>query len=199
MSRSDIIYTPGMGRWEPNASNRLREAAMDLFTERGFEQTTVADIAERAGLTARTFFRYFADKREVLFDRSESLQEHLVAAVDQCPPEASAMEAVGAALDAAAAMLGERRDYSRQRQVVITAHAELRERELTKMARLAVALSEALRRRGIAEPDASLAAEAGIAVLRVAFERWVSEPGDVGLAELMRESLDRLRKVTSRP
>src|SRR6476646_11290453 len=95
-----------MGRWEPDASGRLREAAMELYVERGFEQTTVAEIAKRAGLTARTFFRYFADKREVLFAGSLSLQEQLVHALDAAPMSASAMQAVSAALDAAAITLG---------------------------------------------------------------------------------------------
>src|SRR5664280_457659 len=121
-----------MGRWEPNASGRLREAAMELYIERGFEQTTVAEIAARAGLTARTFFRYFADKREVLFGGSASLQELLVAALEGAPDAASPMEAVAAALDEAAAVLGQGREYSRKRQSVIAANAELRERELIK-------------------------------------------------------------------
>src|SRR5512139_176471 len=115
-----------MGRWEPNASARLREAAMELYLERGFEQTTVAEIAERAGLTARTFFRHFADKREVLFAGSAALQEQLVSALAAAPESAPPMEAVAAALDAAAAVLGERHEYSRQRQSVIAANPELR-------------------------------------------------------------------------
>src|SRR5690349_17977214 len=107
-----------MGRWEPNASGRLRQAAMELYVERGFEQTTVADIAERAGLTARTFFRYFDDKREVLFGGSAELQERLVGALDAAPAAASPMVAVAAALDAAASMLGENREFARKRQSV---------------------------------------------------------------------------------
>src|SRR5664279_4589818 len=182
-----------VGRWEPNASGRLRQAAMELYLERGFEQTTVAEIAERAGLTARTFFRHFADKREVLFAGSVSLQEHLVGALDDAPDSASPMAAVSAALAAAAAALGQHREYSRQRQAVIAANVELRERELIKMASLAVALADGLRRRGVADPNASLAAEAGVAVLRVAFERWVSEPDDQDLWHVMRESLDQLK------
>ncbi|MGF7236735.1 MAG: TetR family transcriptional regulator [Frankia sp.] len=186
-----------MGRWEPNASGRLREAAMELYVERGFEQTTVAEIAQRAGLTARTFFRYFADKREVLFAGSASLQEHLVDALEGAPESASPMEAVAAALAAAATMLGERRDFSRQRQSVIAANAELRERELIKMASLSAALADGLRRRDVTDPDASLAAEAGIAVFRVAFERWVNEPTDRDLSLVMRESLDQLKALTA--
>jgi AcrR family transcriptional regulator len=186
-----------MGRWEPNASGRLREAAMELYVERGFEQTTVAEIAQRAGLTARTFFRYFADKREVLFAGSALLQESLVSALEGAPESASPMQAVAAALDAAAAMLGERRDYSRKRQSVIAANAELLERELIKMASLSAALADGLRRRGVTDPAAGLAAEAGVAVFRVAFERWVSAPDDLALSKVMRESLDQLKALST--
>jgi len=186
-----------MARWEPNAQGRLAQAALELFAQRGYEQTTVAEIAERAGLTARTFFRYFADKREVLFAGSSELQDRLVAALESAPADATAMEAVAAALDEAAELLGGHRDYSRQRQAVIAAHQELRERELFKMSTLAVALADALRRRVVPEPNASLAAEAGVAVFRVAFERWVSEPGEQTLGELMRSSLAQLRTLTA--
>jgi AcrR family transcriptional regulator len=170
---------------------------MELYVERGFEQTTVAEIAQRAGLTARTFFRYFADKREVLFAGSASLQEQLVGALEGVPHSAPPMEAVSAALDTAATVLGQRRDYSRRRQSVIAANAELRERELIKMASLSAALADGLRRRGVTDPDASLAAEAGVAVFRVAFERWVGEPTDRDLSQIMRESLDQLRALTA--
>src|ERR1700745_2396358 len=122
MSLHVITYTRAMARWEPDASGRLREAALDLYVQRGFEQTTVADIAERAGLTARTFFRYFTDKREVLFAGSAELQASLVSALEAAPPTASPLDAVGAALDAAADLLGGRQDYSRQRQAVIAAN-----------------------------------------------------------------------------
>lgn len=186
-----------MGRWEPDASGRLRQAAMELYVEHGFEQTTVAEIAQRAGLTARTFFRYFADKREVLFASSASLQEHLVSAVDGAPDSAAPMEAVAAALDAAAGMLGQHRDYSRRRQSVIAANPELQERELIKMASLTVALAAGLRHRGASVADAGLAAEVGIAVLRVSFERWLNEPGECDLSQLMRESLDQLKALTA--
>ena len=170
---------------------------MELYIDRGFEQTTVADIAERAGLTARTFFRYFADKREVLFNGSAILQDRMVAALESAPADASPMDAVAAALDAAADMLGGNQEFSRSRQAVISSHTELRERELIKMASLSAALAEGLRRRGIADPRAMLAAEAGIAVFRVSFERWVTEPGDAELAEVMHDSLAGLRALTA--
>src|SRR5690348_5558484 len=117
-----------MARWEPNAAGRLRDAAMELYVERGYEQTTVADIAERAGLTPRTFFRYFTDKREVLFNGSQALEAAMLEALEK--PTANPMDAVAAALDAAAQMLGTRRDFSRARQTIIDSSAELREREL---------------------------------------------------------------------
>jgi AcrR family transcriptional regulator len=186
-----------VGRWEADACGRLREAAMRLYVERGYEQTTVAEIAKQAGVTARTFFRYFADKREVLFDGSDELEKRLVAALDAAPGTATPIEAVAAALDTAAALLGEHRTWSRQRQSVIAANPELLERELIKMARLAAALAGGLRRRGVGEPDASLAAEAGIVVLRVAFDQWVSfDDSGPGLADTMRAALERLRTVT---
>jgi AcrR family transcriptional regulator len=187
-----------VGRWEPGASGRLREAAMQLYVERGFEQTTVADIAQRAGLTARTFFRYFADKREVLFAGSAALEAALVRALEEAPAAAGPIEAVAAALDAAAATLGQHRDFSRQRYNVIEANAELRERELIKMASLATAFAAALRQRGVAPAVASLAAETGVAVFRVAFERWVTDPDDPKLAEVMRTTLADLAGLTTR-
>jgi AcrR family transcriptional regulator len=198
MSLSVITYTRAMGRWEPNASGRLREAALELYVERGFEQTTVADIAQRAGLTARTFFRYYADKREVLFAGSDLLQQRLVSALAQAPATAAPMDAVAAALDEAADALGGQREFSRRRQSVITAHAELRERELIKMASLSAALADGLRGRGVAEPEASLAAEAGIVVFRVAFERWVAASDARSLADIIHDSLDQLRALAAR-
>jgi AcrR family transcriptional regulator len=187
-----------MSRWEPDARGRLAQAALDLYGERGFEQTTVAEIATRAGLTERTFFRHFADKREVLFSGSEVLQELMVTAVVQAPDAWAPMEAVAAGLRAGAEALSERRDFSRQRHAVISANAELRERELIKLASLAGALADALRRRGVADPAASLTAEAGIAVFRVAFERWVQEGNDREVVVLIDDSLDELRAVTAR-
>ena len=199
MSAAVIIfdYDRRMGRWEPDSRGRLEQAALALYGESGFEATTVAEIAERAGLTERTFFRYFADKREVLFGGAAMLQELLVSGVSGAPDSASPIEAVLAALEAAGVLLQERRAFARQRQMIIAASDELRERELIKLASLATALADALRRRGVADPAASLTAEAGIAVFRVAFERWTEESGQQDLPRLIRESLDELRVVTA--
>ena len=186
-----------MGRWEPNARGRLELAGLELYSERGFEQTTVAEIATRAGLTERTFFRHFADKREVLFAGAGLLQELLVSTLASIPDSAAPIDAVAAALEVAGALLEERREYSRKRQTVIAANAELQERELIKLASLASALANALRLRGVRDPAASLTAEAGIAVFKVAFERWVNESSQRGLPQLIRESLDELKAVTA--
>ncbi len=168
---------------------------MALYVEHGYEQTTVAEIAERAGVTPRTFFRHFADKREVLFAGSEMLGVRMVAAVDAAPPTSSPMEAIALALDEAASMIGANRTFSRQRQSLITANRELHERELIKLAGLANSLGAALRRRGVSEPQASLAAEAGIAVLRVAFERWLTGRARP-LNDVMRECSAALTSLT---
>jgi AcrR family transcriptional regulator len=184
-----------MGRWEPDAVGRLQRAAMDLYTERGFEQTTVAEIAARAGLTERTFFRHFADKREVLFAGSASLQELMVSTLAGVPASATPLDAVTTAVAAAGDLLGQRRDYSRIRQAVIDKNPELRERELIKLASLAAALADTLRLRGVPDPAASLTAEAGIAVFKVAFDTWVGASNERDLTQLIHDSLDQLKAI----
>ena len=186
-----------MARWEPNAHDRLQQAALDLYGERGFEQTTVAEIAKRAGLTERTFFRYFADKPEVLFSGAAALQDFLVALVAEAPDSAAPIDVVVSALEATAGFFQERREFSTRRQAVIDANADLRNRELIKLATLASAIADQLRRRGVSDPAASLTAEAGIAVFKAAFERWISEPAQHDFAKLIRESLDELRTLTA--
>ena len=186
ITRYDLL----MGRWEPNARGRLEQAALELYRERGFDSTTVAEIAERAGLTERTFFRHYADKREVLFGGAGMLQDMLVTCVREAPAQLAAMEAIIAALVAVAeGVFEERRDFARQRQAVIASNTELQEREVVKLATLAGAVAGALRERGVGDPAASLAAEAGMAVFKVAFERWVSQPASAGkpLAAYLRE------------
>jgi AcrR family transcriptional regulator len=187
----------GVTRWQPNARGRLELAALELYSERGFEQTTVAEIAERAGLTERTFFRHFADKREVLFGGAVGLQELLVNAVADAPDSLAPLDAVAVGLDAAGALLQERREFASRRQSIIAANAELQERELIKLASLAAAIADVLRRRGVGDPAAGLAAEAGIAVFKIAFERWVEDADPQSLQALMRDSLDELQAVTA--
>jgi AcrR family transcriptional regulator len=195
MSAAVITYHRVMGRWEPDARGRLAQAAMALYAEQGFEQTTVAEIARQAGLTERTFFRHFADKREVLFYGMEMLRGLLVRAVADAPASATAIEAVGAALETAGALLQENPERVRLRDAIVSANAELRERELIKLAAMASAMADALHDRGIPEPAATLAAETGIAVFKVAFARWISEPGQPELPGIIRRSMAELRDV----
>ncbi|GAX52380.1 TetR/AcrR family transcriptional regulator [Streptomyces olivochromogenes] len=186
-----------MGRWEPNAHGRLAAAALELYSERGYEQTTVAEIARRAGLTERTFFRHYADKREVLFATSGEFQELFVRAVAGALKSAAPIDALAVGLDAVSEMLTDQRDCVRTRQAVIMANPELQERDLIKLTSMSAALADTLRRHGVTEPAASLAAEAGVAVFKVGFERWVAGDEERELSRLMRESLDELKAVTA--
>jgi AcrR family transcriptional regulator len=195
MSVTVVTYDRVMGRWEPNARGRLAKAALELYAEQGFEQTTAAEIARAAGLTERSFFRHFADKREVLFYGMDSVRDLIVGAVADAPSSAGPMEAVGAALQAVAAMVEETPEFARKRSSVVSANAELRERELVKLAGIAAAMTGALRDRGVREPAASLAAETGIVVYRVAFARWISEPGQADLSHLLRYCTAELKGV----
>jgi AcrR family transcriptional regulator len=188
-----------MTRWEPDPRGRLEKAAMELYRERGFEQTTVAQIAERAGLTERTFFRHFSDKREILFAGGAQLQQLVVSAVVSAPDSATPLEAAVAGIEAANAMLEEHRGrvFARQRQAIIAASPELRERELHKLAAMATGVAESLRERGVGAPAAAILGDVAIALFRVSFERWVAQRSGPGLSELMRESLAELRALTA--
>jgi AcrR family transcriptional regulator len=196
MSLTAIKYHRGVSRWEPNAQGRLVQAALELYVERGFEQTTVAEIAKLAGLTERTFFRYFGDKREVLFWGAGALQELLVSAIATAPKTEAPIATIRSAIEAAGAVFQERREGSLLRQSVIALNTELQERELIKLASLAAAMAEGLRQRGVAEPGASLTAEAGIAVLKIAFERWVKAGGELDLPRLIRDTFDDFKTAT---
>ena len=197
MSATDITLGSRIVRWEPGSRSRLQGAALALYGERGFENTTVAEIAERAGVTERTFFRHFTDKREVLFWGAGALQELLVDAVAGAPDSAAPIDAVAAALAAAGALFEQRREGSMLRQSIITASTELRERELIKLAALASALADALRKRGVEDPAASLTGEAAIAVFKVAVERWVDTTNRLTLMQLISDSFDELKAVTA--
>jgi AcrR family transcriptional regulator len=186
-----------MGRWQPDARARLQEAALVLYGERGYEQTTVAEIAERAGLTKRTFFRYFADKREVLFWGSELLERQMVAAIEAAPASVSAFGVIGAALDAAAVVFEEVREFAGPRHRIIASSPELRERELIKAASLAAAMARALRARGLGDTAATLAAHMGITIMHVAFEQWVDDPDKTPFQRIARDALAQLHEIAS--
>jgi len=187
-----------MSRWQPDAPGRLQQAAFELYAEHGYEDTTVAEIAERASLTERTFFRHFADKREVLFRGSSELQQLIVDAVDAAPASATPMQAIATGLAAAGAIFDARmRPYSRQRQTVIDANPELQEREVSKFAVLAAALADALRRRGVPNPAAGLTADAGTAVFRVAFDHWIRDDSERDFAWFVHDGIAELRAVAA--
>jgi AcrR family transcriptional regulator len=198
MSVDDMrSYNGVMGRWEPNAGNRLQKAAMELYAEQGFENTTVAEIAERAGLSERTFFRHFTDKREVLFAGAGELQRFLVDAVASAPQSCPPIVAVASAFEATGAFFDDRRTGAQLRQAVINANPELQERELIKLASMASALAQALRERGVHEPTATLASEAGVVAFRVAFDNWVQPMNTRDLADVIRQAFSQLVDVTS--
>ncbi len=189
-------YDRAMGRWEAGSKGRLQEAALALYSERGFDQTTAAQIAERAGLTERTFFRHFADKREVLFAGMSALEERIVGGVAEAPASVGPLEAVAIGLRAGASVIGEfRRDLSRQRQAVIAANPELRERELAKLADWAAAIAVVLDDRGVGEPQATLAAETGMTVFRVALAQWASEEDGQDLTDIVRDAMTEVREL----
>jgi AcrR family transcriptional regulator len=171
-------------------------AALELFAERGYEQTTVAEIAERAGLTKRTFFRHYADKREVLFAGGDAFQKMFVDALAAAPADAGPLEAIGLSIRAGGEFLADRHAFARQRAAVIAANPSLQERELVKLASVAEALAAGLRERGVPEPAASLTAQTGMAVFHVGFARWVAGENPRPLPELIADSLDELRAVT---
>ncbi|MEU1271186.1 helix-turn-helix domain-containing protein [Streptomyces sp. NPDC005799] len=167
-----------MARWEPNARERLERAALALFVERGYDATTVAEIADRAGLTKSTFFRHFADKREVVFGGRDQLADRFAEVIRGASPETTVAGCLTAALESVARVFTpERQDLARQRRAVTTAHSELRERELLKLARLSEAIGAALRDRGVDDTTSRLAAEMGVLAFTTAFARW-TEPGN---------------------
>jgi AcrR family transcriptional regulator len=186
-----------MARWKPDAPGRLILAALTLFAEQGYQATTVVEIAERAGLTQRTFFRYFSDKREVLFSGSEELGRLWLEAVAAAPPDATPLAAVTAGLDPVAKLFIERHDFARIRAGIIEANPELKERELIKLQSLAGAIEAALIERGVSASAAILAAQAGVTVFHVAFASWVHQDDPAAFGRLMDESLQELRSVTA--
>jgi AcrR family transcriptional regulator len=186
-----------MSRWEPDARGRLEQAAMELFEERGYARTTVEDIAARAGLTERTFFRYFTDKREVLFSGSAALEASILEAIAAAPASLAPLAAVTAAFDALTPWFHSRRGHARKRRAVIAAHAELSERELIKLSTLARAIAVSLRQRGLAAPAAELVAETGIAIFKNAFERWADDKRAQDLAVHVRAAVAELQAATA--
>jgi AcrR family transcriptional regulator len=186
-----------MARWEPGSRERLQGAALDLFSQQGYGSTTVAEIAARAGVTKRTFFRHFADKRDVLFAGAGELEAVLAEGIVQAPRDLAPLDAIIAALAAAGADPVVPRRYLRQRQTVVGASPELMERELIKFDSLTLAFADALRRRDVDALTASLAAQAGISIFRTAYARWVQSGDDEDMGPIVRDVLTRFRAAVA--
>ncbi|WP_432827379.1 TetR/AcrR family transcriptional regulator [Dactylosporangium sp. CA-092794] len=190
-----------MSRWEPNARERLERAAVELFVEQGFAETTVPQITARAGLTTRTFFRHFADKREVLFAADEEIPDFAEQFLAEAPPALGPMAVIAEGLEkVAAARFEGRLDYLRTRRAVIQADEGLRERELRKLSALAEAMQRGFRRRGLDDLAAMLAAQLAATVLSVTITRWLDQDGaDQPLSALVRDTLRALRSLAADP
>ncbi|MBR7828382.1 TetR/AcrR family transcriptional regulator [Actinospica sp. MGRD01-02] len=182
-----------MPRWEQGAEERLRDAAIELFLEHGYENVTVAQITERAGLTRRTFSRYFTDKRDVLFAGSEMLPVALADAVLKADTALTPFEALLTALEQVGDVLADRvAQHAAQRRAIVDASPELRERGRTKFADVAEALAGALRQRGASPSSAALLADVGVAIFQTAFGRWVDAPKEATLAQRVREAAEEI-------
>ena len=189
-----------MARWEPGARERLVASAVDLFTENGYDATTVAQIAERAGVTRSTFFRHFTDKREVLVAGQETLSRLLAEGITGAPTDATPLEAVAAGLTRAADEMGPmNRELGPRLKAAVAASAELQERDALKSVGLAAAMRTALMDRGVPEPIAHLAAELGVLAFKRGYARWseAARDGDEGLAPHALAALNDLRTAAA--
>lgn len=184
-----------MPRWEHGSEERMQKAAMDLFSEQGFENTSVGEIAARAGVTNRTFFRYFSDKREVLFAGSAHLRAALVEKILQSPNVAEPLQLVHQTLTGFNWRSLGSRDFQRQRQAVIAANPELQERDLIKHYSIAVGLAEALQQHGVHHDIAQLAARVGLQTFFTAYEHWLSAGDKADLAAISVSHMALLAKV----
>jgi AcrR family transcriptional regulator len=186
-----------MARWQPDTRARLQAAALELFVDRGYDETTAADIADAAGVTERTFFRHFTDKREVLFDGQQFFSQAFLDGIQAARPDDAPLAVVASALEGAAAFFPDgRREWSRSRQAIIDAHPALQERELLKLSGLAIEVAAALRTHGVAEPAATLAAQSCLTVFGVSFATWIADGDTRPFAEISRDTLAQLRALT---
>jgi AcrR family transcriptional regulator len=189
-----------MSRWEPDARGRLVVAAVDLFTEQGYDATTVAQIAERAGVTKSTFFRYFPDKRELLVAGQETLSRLMTEGIAEAPDDASPLEAVAAGLERASSAMGPvNREIAPRLKAAVAASAELQERDALKSVSLAAAMTTALVARGVPDPTAALAGELGLLAFKRGFAEWSEGDRDAKdeLAGYVLSALDELRAASA--
>ncbi|RJO70100.1 TetR/AcrR family transcriptional regulator [Nocardia panacis] len=183
-----------MARWRPGARERLVLAAVDLFAEQGYDTTTVAQIAERAGVTKSTFFRYFSDKREILCAGQQALSQLLTEGIAEAPENATPLEAVAAGLERAASAMGPmNRELAPRLKAAIDANTELQERDALKRVGLAAAMTEALRARGVPDAPALLASELGVLAFKQGYAQWLQAQPDTLLAPYTLAALEDLR------
>ena len=195
-----IIYARPMARWEPGARERLVVAAADLFIELGYDETTVAQIAERAGVTRSTFFRHFSDKREVLVAGQETLSRLLSEGITEAPASASPLEAVAAGLQRASESMGPlNRELGPRLKAAVAASTELQERDALKSVGLAAAMTAALVARGVPDPTAHLAGELGVLAFKRGYAEWSQgdRDADDDLAQYALAALDDLRAASA--
>jgi len=193
-----LCYTRAMGRWQPDALLRLRQAAMELFQERGYEGTTVEEIAQRAGLTQRTFFRYFADKREVLFAGTGEFETKIVEGVRDSTEIDPLARVVGAFDAVAKVYFDARTEAVRQRRLIIESSPELQEREVLKLGRVVSQVAVVLQSQGQDPSAAQFISELGMLVFRSSFAIWASGTTRETLAATIHATLERLRGIVSR-
>jgi AcrR family transcriptional regulator len=189
-----------MARWEPGARERMVLAAVDLFTEQGYDATTVAQIAERAGVTKSTFFRHFPDKRELLVAGQEALSRLLTEGIAEAPETASPLEAVAAGLERASSAMGPmNRELGPRLKAAIAASAELQERDALKSVGLAAAMTNALVARGVPDAIAHLAGEMGVLAFKRGYAEWLEADRDTegGLAPYTSAALEDLRRASA--
>ena len=189
-----------MARWEPGARQRMVLAAVDLFTEQGYDATTVAQIAERAGVTKSTFFRHFSDKRELLVAGQEALSRLLTEGIAAAPDTANPLEAVAAGLERASSAMGPmNRELGPRLKAAIAASTELQERDALKSVGLAAAMTDALVARGVPEAIAHLAGEIGVLAFKRGYAQWLEADRDTagGLAPYTAAALQDLRAASA--
>jgi AcrR family transcriptional regulator len=186
-----------VARWQPGARERLVLAAVDLFTEQGYDATTVAQIAERAGLTKSTFFRYFPDKRELLVAGQQTLSQLLTEGIAEAPEDATPLEAVAAGLERASSAMGPMsRELGPRLKAAVAANVELQERDALKRVGLAAAMTDALLARGVPEPLAHLAAELGVLAFKQGYAQWLQADDDAGLGRYALSALEDLKTAS---
>jgi AcrR family transcriptional regulator len=189
-----------MSRWEPGARERLVVAAVDLFTEQGYDATTVAQIAERAGVTKSTFFRHFPDKRELLVAGQETLSQLLSEGIAEAPADASPLTMVAAGLERASTAMGPMsREIAPRLKAAVAASAELQERDALKSVSLAAAMTAALVARAVPDPTAALASELGVLAFKRGYAEWSEGERDAEdqLAGHILAALDELRAASA--